>query len=107
MLAQLGHLDPCEGPEGAAIRRERDPGGLGIGVTAEPPKQPRPLGEHPRLGPWRVSTTRFDRVPSPGRWVPARVTAEVRPPARRPPDVVIRPGFPRREPRPLRSRLLV
>jgi hypothetical protein len=98
VLAQLRDLDPCQRADRPAIRREPDPRGLGIAVAAQPPQESRALGEHPRLGPWRVAPARLGRVPGPGDRIAAWPAAEVRRASRRPPRLVVGARFADREP---------
>jgi hypothetical protein len=72
VLAQLRDLDPSQRADRSAARRNRDPCLLGIAMPAHAPEQPRPVREHPRLGPRGVASAGLGRVPGRDGRVPAR-----------------------------------
>lgn len=89
MLAELGDLDPGKRSEGSSCPDHVEPGGLGVAVPPEAPKEPRPLAEQPALGPGGISTSGIGSRPGVGQGVTAGTAAEIGAPSGRPPRSIV------------------
>ena len=65
MFAKLGHFNPGQCPERAAIVGDLDPGSLSIGIPADAAQEAGSVGDEPRARPACLKAIRRSRPPQP------------------------------------------